>query len=80
MAPLSEEHKMIIVLVTTGKHESVDTAKIRLFEERFQAEDYCNLMNSGKMKYWKYAQIVKDGEQVELEQPYKIDGSAVIPE
>lgn len=60
---------MIIVLVTTGKHESVDTAKVRLFEERFQAEDFCKATSTGKRKYWQNAEIVREHEVVELCQP-----------
>jgi hypothetical protein len=60
---------MIIVLVTTGKHESVDTAKVVLFFERFQAEDYVKGISTGKRKYWTKAEIVDSNEVVELCQP-----------
>lgn len=60
---------MIIVLVTTGKHESVDTAKVRLFDERWEAEDYCKNINTGKQKYWINAEIVQDSVPIELAQP-----------
>ena len=60
---------MIIVLVTTGKHESVDYAKVRLFEERFQAEEYCKQISTGKQKHWTDAVIVDDSVTVEIGQP-----------
>lgn len=60
---------MIIVLVTEGKHDSVDYATVKLFEERFQAEDFCKTANTGKQKYWRSAEILRDGEQIELCQP-----------
>jgi hypothetical protein len=32
---------MIIVLETSGKHESVDTVKVKLFTSKVDAEKYC---------------------------------------
>lgn len=60
---------MIIVLVTNGKHESVDYAKIRMFESTWQADEFISSVSTGKCKYWTYAQIVEEFEQVELCEP-----------
>lgn len=60
---------MFIVLVTSGKHDSVDYAKVRLFEEYAQAEDYIKRTCTGRQKYWNHAEILRDGETVELMQP-----------
>jgi len=59
---------MIIVLETTGKNESVDSVKVKLFESLSDAEFYCieNTDNPMDMKYWTYCEIVKDGVQYEV--------------
>ena len=59
----------VIVLVTEGKHESVDYAKIATFENRIAALEFCKANNTGRKKHWKKAEIIEDGEQVELCQP-----------
>lgn len=59
----------IIVLVTEGKDDSVDYAKVVLFTDRKLAEMFVNRNNTGKIKHWKKAEIVEDGERIELYQP-----------
>lgn len=58
-----------IVLVTSGKHESVDAAQVHVFDSFVSAADFCRSKNTGKKKYWTKAEIVNEGESVELGQP-----------
>ena len=60
---------MNIVLVTTGKHDSVDTVAVRFFDERGRAEQYCESLITGETKYWTYAEIVDEGYTTELAAP-----------
>ena len=65
---------MVIVLVTKGKNESVDYAKVMLFEKKTEAIRFCADTNTGKKKYWANADILENGEEVELCQPdYEIE-------
>ena len=59
----------IIVLVTEGKNESVDFAKVATFGNRIAALEFCKANSTGRTKYWKKAEIIEDGERVELCQP-----------
>ena len=53
----------VIVLVTSGKHESVDSCTVCIFDSREQAERYIQEWSiSGK--YWRKCQIVNSGQQV----------------
>lgn len=61
-------NKQIIVLKTRGKHESVDYASVHLFNSLTEAQNFCAKENTGRIKYWTNAQIVDDGESIELEQ------------
>lgn len=58
---------MYIVLKTEGKSESVDFVTIKLFESKFDAENYCkdNTDELKDEKYWKFAEIIQDGTQYE---------------
>lgn len=56
----------IIVLITSGKHESTDYARVVLFDGKNEAEDYCKRQTSGKTKYWSKAEIVKEDETIDL--------------
>jgi len=60
---------MFIVLITTGKHETVDTAEVRLYQNKEDAEKACKEISTGHTKYWTEAQILKNGEEVYLSQP-----------
>lgn len=62
-----------LVLVTEGKHESVDYAKVVTFASKLAALGFCEANNTGRTKYWKKAEIVEDGERVELLQPQDDD-------
>ena len=59
---------MIIVLETSGKNESVDNVKIRLFTDRVDAERYCseNTDNPMDNKYWRYCEIIEEGRNYEM--------------
>lgn len=60
---------LVIVLVTEGKYESVDYAKVATFGNRIAALEFCKANNTGRTEYWKKAEIIEDGEKVELCQP-----------
>jgi len=60
---------MFIVLVTHGKHDSVDYASVHLFEDSQSASDFCQTKNTGAKKYWTKAERIADGEEVELCMP-----------
>ena len=53
----------IIVLETSGKNESVDYFRIKLFESKEEADAYCaaNTDKPKNQKYWNYSEIVKEG-------------------
>lgn len=59
----------VIVLETKGKHESVDEAKVLLFNDPLIAAQYIQKVNTGPIKYWTKAEVVRDGERVELYMP-----------
>lgn len=59
----------VIVLVTRGKRESVDYAKVLLYETPQLAREACQRMNTGPKKYWTRADIVQDAEEIELSSP-----------
>lgn len=60
---------MFIVLVTSGKHDSVMYAQVHLHYSKTEAEKFCLEMRSGKVKYWTKAEILDDGEEIELTYP-----------
>lgn len=60
---------MYIVLTTKGKHETVNAACVKLFTSIHDAQEYCDMTNTGKQKHWIKAEIVYDGEVIELTQP-----------
>lgn len=62
----------VLVLVTEGKNESVDRAIVRTFQSREDANVYVNTINekySPEQKHWVYADIIRDGEVIELIRP-----------
>lgn len=59
----------VIVLITRGKHDSVDYAQVVLFETIGAAQTFCKEKCTGRKKYWTDAVIVRNGEEVELMQP-----------
>lgn len=64
---------MIIVQVYSGRSESVDRVRVRVFEDYAKAEAYQNSFRTyesqSQTKHWEYAEIVGDGEIVELRSP-----------
>lgn len=60
---------MYIVLVTRGKHESVDYVTVKLFEEYVEAVAFCRINNTGKGKHWVNAEFVCEGTELELTPP-----------
>jgi hypothetical protein len=59
----------VVVLVTEGKNENVDFATVVTLGSYAEAEEFCKANNTGAKKYWKKAEIVSDGEQIELCNP-----------
>ena len=57
----------IIVLETSGKNESVDFVRIKLFESKEEAEAYCvkNTDEPKDKKYWKYCEVIEEGKTYE---------------
>lgn len=59
---------MIIVLETSGKRDCVDNVKVKLFESREEAQQYCDKTTDNPMdeKYWRYAEIIEEGHEYEM--------------
>jgi hypothetical protein len=59
--------RTFIVLHTKGKNEAVDFLKIKLFDNRFDAEKYCkeNTDEEKDKKYWNYCEIINEGRDYE---------------
>lgn len=60
---------MSIVLITKGKHESVDTAEIKIFSYLKPAEEFCAKTSTGMRKYWIKAEIIDEGVEISLNSP-----------
>lgn len=60
--------EQIIVLQTSGKFESVDSAKVLLFEDEQKALEYCS-RKTKPGKYWTKAEIVEAGKEIDLISP-----------
>lgn len=60
---------MEIVLVTEGKHETVDYVSVKVFDTMREALEFCDSKNTGKKKYWTDTTIIQSGEKIELIQP-----------
>ena len=58
---------MIIVLETSGKTTDVQCVKVTLFEEREEAEKYCEENTDFPMdeKYWRFCEIIESGKLYE---------------
>jgi len=56
----------IIVLETSGKNESVDFVRIKLFESKEEADVY-SIENTDltSKKYWNYCEIIEEGQTYE---------------
>lgn len=62
----------ILVAVLEGKNESVDFLTVKSFETEEAANrfvDYTNANYARNKKNWSYAEIVRDGETIELDRP-----------
>ena len=58
--------KPIIVIVAGGKgREGADWIKPKLFDTKEEAERFIESVNDLDSKYWTYAEIVKDSEEIE---------------
>ena len=58
----------IIVLETSGKNESVDNVRVKLFDNRADAEKYCTDTTDDPKdnKYWRYTEIIEEGMEYEM--------------
>lgn len=63
---------MFLVLVQRGKCEDADIVSVRTFNTKAEAENFCSSVQR-EGKYWTYAQIVDDGELIELGNPWLED-------
>ena len=58
--------KSIIVIVAKGKgREGADWITPKLFNTKEEAEKFIESVNDLDSKYWTYAEIIGDGEEVE---------------
>ena len=59
--------KPIIVIVAKGKgrEEGANWITPKLFDTPEDAEKYIESVNDLESKYWTYAEIVEDGEEIE---------------
>ena len=58
--------KKIIVIVARGKgREGADWIKPVLFNTKEEAQKYIESVNDLESKYWTYAEIVDNGEEIE---------------
>jgi hypothetical protein len=56
----------IIVIVARGKgREGADWIKPVLFDTKEEAQKYIESVNDLESKYWTYAEIVDNGEEIE---------------
>ena len=60
---------MFTVLIQRGKEEQATLVSVRHFKTKAEAENFCNKVQSSD-KYWVYAQIIEDGELVEIGNPW----------
>ena len=61
-----------LVTVIEGKNESVDYVTFKIFTNKEEAVDFIigtNANYSIEKKYWTYAEIVSNGERIELTRP-----------
>jgi len=59
--------KKIIVLETSGKGVDVDYVKVKLFDDKETAEQYCKKVTDLiEEKYWRYAEIIKEDTTYEI--------------
>lgn len=60
--------KTIIVLETSGKSQDVDNVRIKLFDNKIDAEKYCKEKTDDPMneKYWRYAEIIEEDHEYEV--------------
>lgn len=57
----------IIVLETSGKWDSVENIKIKLFDNEKDAKEYCKKTTDDPMdeKYWRFAEIIDENTSYE---------------
>ena len=59
--------KQIIVLVTGGKNDDVDTVRVVLFDSYSEAVAFCNQTTDKNKdeKYWTFADIIEENKTYE---------------
>lgn len=58
---------MTIVVMQSGKSISTaDYIELRVFEDKEQAEGFCEVNTDLSKKYWTYCEIIEPNEKIEL--------------
>lgn len=59
---------MRIVLETSGKRDSVIRVRVKLFDNLFDATNYCREHTDNPMdeKYWNYCEVIEEGRNYEI--------------
>lgn len=64
---LNGEVSIFPVLIITGKREEIASAKIKIFIDKTEAEEFCLFTSSDPdEKYWTLAKLVEENEEYEL--------------
>lgn len=68
--------KPTVVLILKGKgNDTADSVSTRIFFDRVEAENFVSITTDLDKKYWTYAEIVSDGEEIETHYSnFGIDG------
>ena len=59
------ENNQIIVLITKGKSDSIESVQIKIFQNVDYAYLYCIENTDAEDKYWTYCQVIKEDKEVE---------------
>lgn len=68
--------KKYIVLMTKGKHDSVDFCSVEFFDDLREADNFIN-NNRKTGKHWTWAEKIREGETVYLCSPSSEDRSLI---
>lgn len=60
---------MIMVLIQRGKSCETHIVSVKTFPTKAEAENFCDKVQSSDL-HWVYAQIIEDGELVEIGNPW----------
>jgi hypothetical protein len=56
---------MIVVLETSGKKDAVENVRVKLFDNRADADEYCleQTDNPKEERWWRHAEIIEEGRE-----------------